>query len=522
MGIKNLEDTNHDIEVAKEVLDSMPVNNAKNLALYLKKVQELKEEYSGYAQELLGEIRRRSSKYLNSKPSDRLELVKKELQDYQEINLFNPVNTPFEKMGFDTLLYSLTHYYKNDLVSVNEEIKEVFKKFELVGVKLSDEDFVYSNYARKYIKELLKDDDPERMKDVFEDIHWKCPDVISHVETSFRILFDRNIKSFENYVEDKQHEIVLDNFSFDDYLLKRNNLAKELEEIENYDEAILIKKFMNGELMLNDYNIVNISRCYAKFMGENPDISKGREKADDFKNLYYNLREYKGYLKFKFVLDDVKKKYAEKDSHLGEVAKIKKEISDLVSELVKLTLEINEGNTKGFLFFKKKVDIEKNYLAVNEKVKELDAKYEEYDNAIIYEKLNEYISDVSSIYDVFKFVLGYKGYLRTCIRQLDETTDISKVKEIVKEFDAYLSDPNINVLKSQTFGADSDLALIIIDHYKLLSLNVSNDDMNIEGIENLLKELEVIINDTYLVKYELSNDFILDLFESKKILDNSK
>ena len=80
MGIKNLEDTTHDIEVAKEVLSSMPINNAKNLALYQKKVAELKEEYSGYANELLGEIRRRSSKYLNAKPSDRLELVKKELR----------------------------------------------------------------------------------------------------------------------------------------------------------------------------------------------------------------------------------------------------------------------------------------------------------------------------------------------------------------------------------------------------------------------------------------------------------
>ena len=34
MGVKKLEDFNHDIEVAKEVLSSMPINNAKNLALY--------------------------------------------------------------------------------------------------------------------------------------------------------------------------------------------------------------------------------------------------------------------------------------------------------------------------------------------------------------------------------------------------------------------------------------------------------------------------------------------------------
>ena len=57
MGIKRLEDFNHDVEVAKEVLSSMPINNAKNLTLYLKKVAELKDEYSEYRNELFKEIK---------------------------------------------------------------------------------------------------------------------------------------------------------------------------------------------------------------------------------------------------------------------------------------------------------------------------------------------------------------------------------------------------------------------------------------------------------------------------------
>ena len=225
--VKRLEDVNHDIDVAKEVLDSMPKNNAKNLATYKKKVQELKEEYSGQRDEVLAEIRRRANKTLNAQPSPRIELVKKELQDYEELNLFNPVNTPFEKLGFDTLLYSITHYYKNDLASVNADIKEAFAKFEAAGITLTENDFVYSNYARKYVKELLKDDNIDRMKDVFEDLHWKCPDVISHVETSFRILFNKFIKEFENYIETKKKDIIMDNMSYDDYLIKKKTSYKK-------------------------------------------------------------------------------------------------------------------------------------------------------------------------------------------------------------------------------------------------------------------------------------------------------
>lgn len=519
MGIKRLDDFNHDVEVCKEVLSSMPINNAKNLALYKAKVEELKNEYGVYRDELYKEVKKRSSAYLNFKQSDRTELVKKELLDYKDLGLFNPINTPFEKMGFDTLLYSLTHYYKNDLSSVNSDIKEALGKFELAGIVLTENDFIYSNYARKYIKELLRDDNIERMKDVFEDLHWKCPDVISHIETSFRILFNKNIKLFEKYIEDKKKDIIVDNLTYEDYVLKRNNLSKELYELEHYEGNVLVDKFMEGELLLNDYSIVNVSRCYAKFLGDNCNVAKGKEKAIDFKNLLYNLEEYNNYLKYSYVLDDVKKKYADLAAHQGETSKLNKEINAIVDELTKLTSEINQGSTKGFLFFKKKIDIEKHYLAINEKVKELDAKYEEYDNALIYEKMSEYITDTSSIYDVFNFVFSFKGYLRACIKSKEEDVDINKVKRIVRDFEAFLTDPNLNILKNITFSVDSDLDVIIMDHYKLLEINLKRDELNFEGIASLTDALRVIVNNYYLENAGLSIELILNLFESKKLIE---
>ena len=523
MGIKRLEDFNHDVEVAKEVLSSMPINNAKNLTLYLKKVDELKDEDSEYRKELFKEIKERSSKYLNMKPSDRTELVKKELLDYKDLGLFNPMNTPYEKMGFDTLFYSLIHYYKNDLVSVNNDIKEALSKFELAGITLTENDFVYSNYARRYIKELLKDDDIERMKDVFEDLHWKCPEVISHIETSFRILFNKNIKKFEKYIDDRKKEILIDNLSYEDYILRRTNLAKELHELENYEEAVIVNKFMNGELLLNDYNIINVTKCYAKFLGDNCDVAKGKEKSAAFKNLLFNLEEYRGFLKYAYVLEDVKKKYAERTSHVGEAAKLNKEITALVDELTKLTNEINNGASKGFWFLKKKVDVEKHYLTINEKVKELDLKYDEYDKALVYERLNQYITDTSSVYDVFQFAFAFKGYLRACIKENEENVDIKVVKSTVKEFEEFLLNPNLSVLKNIKFNVDNDIAMIIMDHYKLLELDLQKEEVDSKDeIEALITCLNVIINNHYLEKYELSIEFILNLFESKKLIEMYK
>ncbi len=520
--VKRLEDVNHDVDVAKEVLDSMPKNNAKNLAAYKKKVQELKEEYSEYRDEVLVEIRRRASKALNTQPSPRIEIVKKELQDYKDLDLFNPVNTPFEKLGFDTLLYSITHYYKTDLASVNEDIKEVISKFAEAGITITEKDFVYSNYARKYVLELLKDDNIERMKDVFEDLHWKCPDVITHVEVSLRILYNKHIKEFEKYIETRKHDLIVDNLSYEDYVLKRNNLARELADLENYDEAVIIKKFMDGDLMLNDYSAVTVSRCYSRFLGDNCDISKGKAKKDDFRNLFNNLLEYKYYLKYQYLLNDFKAKYADRESHKDDVTRITKEIDDIVAQLAKLTSEINEGSTKGFLFFRKKVDIEQHYLTVNEKVKELEQKYEEYDEAIVYNKINECINDTATIYDVFKFIFSFKGYLRECIKANEENVDIKKIKEMVKEFGQFLDNPNISVLNNLAFTVDQDVALIIIDHYKLLEINIDPNELTPEGIDGLRDALAVINISNALDEYDLSMDFIQNLFDAKKIIETNK
>ena len=519
MGIKRMEDFTHDVQVHKDVLASMPINNQKNLKLYKAKVTELKEEYTAYKDQLYEEIKKRSSKYLNMEPSSKIKQIRNDLLDYKDLSLYNPINTAYEKLGIDNILYSLNHFFKNDLATVNNDIKKVFDIFRLVNVSLTEEDFVYSSYAKYYIHELLQDDDIERMKDIFEDLHCKCPDVILHIEMCLRILFNKNSKKFEQYLSDKKRDALKDNLNFSDYLIKKDNLEKELIYLENYDGAAIIKKFMNGSLILNEYSRVNVDKCYTKFLGDNVKISQAKEMNDDFKKLYYNLEEYKNFLKYSFILDDVKKKYGERSSHLDNCSKIEKEINGIVEELVKLNDKVNNASKKSFFFFKKKVNLEQVHIEINNKIKELDKKYSEYDNEFIYKKMNEELTDTSSIFDVFKFVLSFKGYLRKCIKTTDETMDIDMIKQDVKDFDNFLNNPNLNVLKNVKFIADTDIALMITDHYKLLNINTKKDDLTLDGIDNLLKDLSVIINNYYLESLGLDINFILELFESKKIID---
>ena len=51
-----------------------------------------------------------------------------------------------------------------------------------------------------------------------------------------------------------------------------------------------------------------------------------------------SLWEYKNYLKFKFIIDDIKKKYAEKEQNTNAYAQTQKEIQTRETKLVKFIL----------------------------------------------------------------------------------------------------------------------------------------------------------------------------------------
>lgn len=518
MKIKKMEDFTHDVEVAKEVLSSMPINNQKNLKAYKEKVSSLKEEYVELREDLYQEIKKRSGKYLNISKNEKIEILEKELEGLKDLSLFNPLNTPFEKLEINNTLYRLNHFFKNDLENVNKDIKYIIKLFSDVGVPLSSEDFVYSYYAREYVRELLADDSLERMKYIFEELHWKCPDVIMHVSMNIRLLYNKHKNKFNDYIERRKKEAFVDSLSYDDMIIKRDNILKELYDLKHYDKYSIVHGFMNSDLILNDYTVVNVDKCYAKYFAEGITSEEKKNVIGDLKNLLANVEEYRNYLKYTFILDDAKKKYADRTNHVGELTTVTKEIEGLSSELIKINNEIKDGPSKGFWIFKKKVDVEKLYVDLNTKMKELNDKFDQFDNALVYEEMGKDLTDTSSIYEVFKFAISYKTYLRNCIKTNKEDYGIEVVKQLVKEFDEFINSNNVNVIKNSRFNYDTDLAEVISDHYQLLNIRITKELLDEGNLENLVKDLKIMVNSYYLEDMGMNIELINNLFDSQKII----
>ena len=122
---------------------------------------------------------------------------------------------------------------------------------------------------------------------------------------------------------------------------------------------------------------------------------------------------------------------------------------------------------------------------------------------------------------VFRFDISYKTYLRNCIKASKEESSIDVVKQVVKEFDDFISSNNVNVIRNSRFNYDNDLAEVISDHYQLLNIKISKDLLDEGNLESLIKDLKVMINSYYLEDMGLNIDLINNLFDSKKIINKS-
>ena len=124
--------------------------------------------------------------------------------------LLNDEQTSYEKMGLDINIYKLEKYYKENLENVNEQIASCIEKFHMVGIELNIEDFNYVSYVKEYmevfLQELQKDDiHSKKLKTAFEQIYWKCPDIIRNIALNFRNIYLTKQNIIDKYFEKEKN-----------------------------------------------------------------------------------------------------------------------------------------------------------------------------------------------------------------------------------------------------------------------------------------------------------------------------
>ena len=438
------------------------------------------------------------------------------------LELFDNIKTSYEKMGIDKIIYTLGKFYKENLENINIEILSCVNKFKEVGITLFPADFDYSIYVNEYMNTFFGDINnvnSDNVKEKFEEIYWKCPDIIIHIELNFRYLYLKNKKTIDKYYEKRKEEVVKRlNIEPEKIKERYEETIKKKDEIESVDKYIITQKFLQGELDAKNYTEDKVKGEYLKLISADV-FNKAKPKQlkeieQSCMKFLYSLYEYKNFLKYKFIYDDIKKKYQEKEQYKNKYNSTKKEINNKEKKLQSLNKKIN---AKGL--FGKNSKKEQQTAEYNQTVLEIKGLYKELDNAEIYEKINTNLTDNSSIYDVLLFASRFNNYLVDCIVSVNNAITQEEIDKFIEELKEFLINPYNVIIKNITIVEEKDIPMIISDRYKLLNFMITKDDITESNLDTLISTLQVIKNNYDISRSQIKIEDMQFISDAKKIIN---
>ena len=496
------------IEVDKETLGLLPKNNLKNITKSLEKIEEIRQKYEEIYESINAEINNRYQKINQVEQNPEIEKIEDEIQRIEDNITINNMKTSYERMELDRLIFSINGFYKKKLNAVNQDIYMVLKKFESVGIVLTDKDFNYSEYAHEYMKVFIEEVKKgnvytDRIKETFERLYIKCSELIMHISLNIRSLYHKNEKNIDKFYSMKKEQTLRDLETTEEQIEEKCEAMKaRVSSLREKDDRIILDKFLNTELIINDYKKENIGAQINKM--QTPGLKDDEEFYSNIKKLSNNLKEYQIYAEFKFLVNDIISMYKKNDKNKDNKEKGKKtqyeermeEIAKVEKKLYQLNANINKGGKLAF-FAKKKAKNQAEILERNNQILILKDLYRKLDDDMIDRGVKEKISDTTTILDTLVFATSYYNFIaRRIIKQFPEITEdeinimIVRLKEEIKQ-------PNFSVINNMNITEVKDMTIIIKDKYKLLGLNVNKEDFeeaNVEALVALTKTLTMYNN----------------------------
>lgn len=528
------EKINAQIDVDKEILSVLPKNNKKNLQAYKDKAADIKRNYVTYLDEILAEIKRRTIKIKSFVPDTKIEKLEQEIKYMDKIELLDKNTTSFEKMGLDEILYVLKRFYKNNLELVNDAIVKCLEKFRIVGINLVANDFNYSIYTKEYMNVLLEeikkgDSNSGRVKDTFEQIYWKCPDIIIHIELNFRSLYLKNEKAINKYYDDARKQITKElGLNEEEALEKYKSLQIQLIEAKNKDTALIIEKFLKNEKNAKDYEESSIKKHYKKLLGKELNEYTKDEIQEIDKNisrLQNSLYEFKNYIRFKFIYDRVVDIYKTKDKYKNIYNQKLKQIKKMEAKVFKTNKKIERvENHKGLLqkiFSRNTNRLEKINVDLNTQILELKNIYIDLEENKIKNTITSVLNDGSTIYDVLFLICHFYSFLVNSI--IEEFPDImqEEIYETINKYRTFIKYPKITIINNIKMLEDKDIILMIKDKYNLCNLNITKEDLEDENISNLITSVNTICENNYILNSKTTLQDIQFVLQAIKILEEN-
>ena len=472
------------LQAYKDMLASLPQNNIKNKKIYHENIKSIYDKEIIVLNDIHDEIKKRITSYLNVKENTEIPTLNKNINDIkQNLIITNNYASSYEKSGLDILLYNLTHYYKTDLSDIFETIEKVNDIFKSVNIILTAKDFNYSYYSNVFMNIYLNN--KSSLVEKFDELYWKCPDIITHLALNYKYLYYQNIKIFE----DHYNKINVDNIisSYQNFISKKDELIIQ-------DKYLLLNDLLNGNKNIKDYEKVPsiINDLFTENLQENQYI-----------DLYNSLIEYKEYNECLPIIKDIKEsKTNSKNLSISIRKNIIKNEKKLFKENKKIIYSINKANSKKIQYYNN---------LINNNINLLKDMYEEYENALFLIKVN-LLKEEDTIYNILLLACSNYNYLIEFTKK--NNIDFNYIYNILIHI---VYSPYNNLINNLFIKDEKDLSLIIIDKYNLYGGKLNKEMLTKDNIDNLINNLKLVIDNFYIKKYNITEEKISFIKEGREL-----
>ena len=523
-----------DISTKKTLISTLPLRTKTNKKNYNLKIEEIQEKYNTYKSYLKKYITSKSKSNDIPQEKKNLDKLSDELTNLEHVRfVLNDINTYYEKMGFDSLIYEISNYYNFQFDSLNRIINSFLDKFLLIKVALSSNDFDYNCYVNEYMSAFLEvrnsnKKDYSEVSKIFEKIYWKDPDLISHLELNFRKLIKKYSSKFNKYIGDLQRKLKSENDvkNYKDCYTKLKNKYSELtiKEQENVSDILMLAK--SGKIDMADYMNEAKARtqAFSTISLDTIDFSSKDYREHFYDNVFklkLNLIEYKNYRQFIPLIDDFRKNY---EKHLTSEAKesdnkikeIEKNISLKEKKLDALNKKIFKPTFK--LFGKKSDDkvLKQETLTL---CKELYDLYKDYDNEYFKSKILHNLGTSLNIADLLNLYYSFDYYKKDSIRRVFDIKSYDELIKMSDEFDIFAMNPNNVVMNGTPLFEYSNVSKIIVNKYRLSKLNIEDEDLDLNNIDTLLEKLELLLRINKIENSDSSVEKLWFVVKSQNIIN---
>jgi hypothetical protein len=438
--------------------------------------------------------------------------------------LINKFLDSFEKIGLDRVTYGLNHFYKENLIRVNKLILKAINIFKEAGIDLTPAYFDYSHYTYEYMqiffKEMETDLKSENLRNTFETIYWKCPDIITHLDLNIRYLYYLNEDKIDEYLKDKKDEFLKNENKSEEKIMEDYfSLIRQRDALTNEDAAVILKDFVTKKVNINDYDKTKIDKCYDKLIIDKDYFNLNKDLVNEnIIKLEYSLKEYRDYLAFKFIIDDIKKKYAEKDSYKNLLKNKIKEITKEEDSLRKQNYKIYKmKNDK----IPDKVKIENALNGTEPVLNDLKIKYDELDDILFKDKILNTINANSTYYDVLCLALANYNYLTNLIKTTEPEISEDDIKLRVFRLQTLLNSPYNTIINNINILDEKNISNIIIDRYRLLNLELNEENISEETLEDLINTVHNIVYYLHICNSSIALDNIVYVVNALPITNSN-